>query len=71
MDFNRLLLTEGPAVFLKMPVVSLVYSHYLANILEVFFCQQFRSDHLQGFSASLVIALICTKYCKPWDAAEA
>lgn len=57
MDFNRPLLTEGPAVFLKKPVVSLVCSHYLLNFLKVFFCQQFRSDHLLDFSASLVFCV--------------
>lgn len=71
MDFSRLLLTEGPAVFLKKPVVSLAYSHYPLCSLQAFFCQQFRSDHLRSFSASLVIALICTKYCEVWDVAEA
>lgn len=71
MDFNRLLLTEGPAMFLKKPVVILVYSHYLPNIVYVFFCQQFGSDHQQGFSASLIMALVCTKYCKLWNVAEA
>lgn len=64
MDFNRTLLTERPDVFLKKPVVSLVYSHYRPNILKVFFCQQFRSGHLLGLSASLVIGVICTNYCK-------